>query len=89
MPRVVDDDSLEHRGIRDPDVVAVGRDQNGRTRCQFHHVTLVFVDLDEIVDLERIAQTEQDAGDIVLDRIAHRKTHREPDDAGSTEDRSK
>jgi len=54
--RVVDDHGLEHRGIGNADVVALGREQDGCARGQLDHVAQLAGDVDQVVDVERVAQ---------------------------------
>ena len=85
---IVADLALEHGGVRDADMVAIQRHQHRGARGQPHHPSDIPADLHEVVGAEGLAQAQHDAGDEVLDRVAHPEADRETDDPRRAEDRA-
>ena len=69
-------------------MITLQRHQDRRAAGQSHHAPLVALDHDMIVGAERLAQTEHQAGHVIVDRVAYRKADRDTDDAGAAQHRT-
>jgi hypothetical protein len=70
IARVVDDDAVEDLGVGNAHVVAVEGHHDDRARGEAHHVILMPLDVHPVIVDEWLLHAEQNAGDVVLHRVA-------------------
>ena len=84
----VEDYRLEHLPVGNAQMVAVERHQDGGAAGEADHAAFVRVDLDPVIGAERLAQREQQRGDVILDRVAHGEAQCDPDQPGAAQHRA-
>ena len=68
-------------------MIAVQRHQNGGAAGQANHAPLQIVDQHPVIGAEGLAQAQHQAGDVVLDGVAHGETQRDADHARTAQHR--